>query len=274
MAQIWDEADDLQGSRLLVMLALADWANDGGYCWPSSEALAQKARMSRATVFRVLADLEQAGYVERQVRPGHSTMYRVVPRPTRQGCQPDTPPDDETGGSHSETGLTGETGRGLTGETGGVSPVRHRTTREPPEEPSPFAPPDGNADEGGQLTLLPGSRQPATSTVRRRQRDHLWEAVMDACGVDAAAIPRAARGAYNRAVKDLRDVGATPEQIRDRAAVFRLTWPGASLTPTALARRWSEVSRLQPRPATTDQRVAAGMAMRDHFAAMDRRDAR
>ncbi len=60
------------------------------------------------------------------------------------------------------------------------------------------------------------------------------------CGIDQASITRSARGAINRAVRELKEVNATPEQIRERAEVYRLRFFGATLTATALARRWAD----------------------------------
>lgn len=68
----------------------------------------------------------------------------------------------------------------------------------------------------------------------------MWEATLEACGI-SGEIPGGARGGYNRAVADLKGVGASPEQVRVRAARFRQKWPTMSLTPTALARHWAEL---------------------------------
>lgn len=88
---------------------------------------------------------------------------------------------------------------------------------------------------------------PAEPTQRRR--DLLWEAVMDACGIQPEDITESSRGAYNRAVSDLRKLGVDPDEVRHRAAAYRMRWEHASLTPTALVRRWAECSNgaaLQP----------------------------
>lgn len=49
------------GSEVLVLLALADQANDEGLCWPSQEKLAPKARQSVSTLRRSLRSLEKMG---------------------------------------------------------------------------------------------------------------------------------------------------------------------------------------------------------------------
>lgn len=90
-----------------------------------------------------------------------------------------------------------------------------------------------------------------------RRSDPLWDAVMDACGVDTATITHDARGAYNRAVGQLRSAEATPEEVSWRASVFRSQWPGVSLTPTALARRWAECARRQAHAPPDEPRFTA-----------------
>lgn len=70
----------------LVLLALADAANDAGRCWPSVLTLCSKTGLSERTVQRCLAELESLGWLNRGLRDGHSSMY-VVCNPR----QDDTP---------------------------------------------------------------------------------------------------------------------------------------------------------------------------------------
>lgn len=53
--------EEVMGSEALVLLALADQANDEGLCWPSQEKLAPKARQSVNTLRRSLRSLEKMG---------------------------------------------------------------------------------------------------------------------------------------------------------------------------------------------------------------------
>lgn len=53
--------EEVMGSEALVLLALADQANDEGFCWPSQEKLAPKARQSVSTLRRSLRSLEKMG---------------------------------------------------------------------------------------------------------------------------------------------------------------------------------------------------------------------
>jgi hypothetical protein len=88
MAKVWD-GERFSGSALLVLLAMADYANDAGICWPSVGSLARKARISERTVQRVVDHLVAEGAVE-IVRQGggsgNSNRYRVI----AEGCQGDT----------------------------------------------------------------------------------------------------------------------------------------------------------------------------------------
>jgi len=45
---VWRGYDGPGGSAMTVMLALADWCDDSGNCWPSLAAIAQKARIQDA----------------------------------------------------------------------------------------------------------------------------------------------------------------------------------------------------------------------------------
>ena len=56
ISRVWEDSNQ-SGNRLLIMLALADYADDNGYSWPSIETLARKTRMSSRTVLRAIDDL-------------------------------------------------------------------------------------------------------------------------------------------------------------------------------------------------------------------------
>lgn len=81
-----------------------------------------------------------------------------------------------------------------------------------------------------------------------RVRDEVWDALIQACQIEEEGLTASARGALNRAVRELRAVGAEPSEIHKRAARFARTWQ-VKLTPSALARRWSELAG--PAPQST-----------------------
>lgn len=63
LTSVW-ESSTQEGGPLLVMLALADNANDQMIAYPSVPTIARKARLSERQVRRVLRDLEEAGEIK------------------------------------------------------------------------------------------------------------------------------------------------------------------------------------------------------------------
>jgi hypothetical protein len=77
-----------------------------------------------------------------------------------------------------------------------------------------------------------------------RKQDVLFDAVCEVCGHDPSRLTGSERGRINRALKDLRSVGATPEQVRAAAGRWRATYPNATLTANALAVHWSKLTAI------------------------------
>lgn len=55
-------------TQKLVLLALADHADDNGTCWPSMNLIADRCLLSTRQVQRIAADLEQHGLISRERR--------------------------------------------------------------------------------------------------------------------------------------------------------------------------------------------------------------
>lgn len=81
MADVWADAP-VEGGELLVLLALADWADDDGVCWPGTAAIAKKSRLSVRHVKRVIDALVERELVELlELGAGSRTSrYRVTAR--------------------------------------------------------------------------------------------------------------------------------------------------------------------------------------------------
>lgn len=94
--------------------------------------------------------------------------------------------------------------------------------------------------ETNKNKIAPDGAKERFSEKKERPPDLLWEAMIEVCGLDGGTPTDRERKAWNGAVKSLRSAGATPGEIRARARCYRARWPGISLTPTALARRWTE----------------------------------
>lgn len=77
MTAVW-ERTDLSSTQKLVLLALADWANDEGLCWPSINRLAVKASMAGRSIQRIIRELEDAGFVRRDEVTGKGNKYWIL----------------------------------------------------------------------------------------------------------------------------------------------------------------------------------------------------
>ena len=66
------EHSKTEGNARLVLLCLADCANDEGVCWPSIRKIAQKANLSEPMTKKYLNALISVGLVNREEREDHS----------------------------------------------------------------------------------------------------------------------------------------------------------------------------------------------------------
>ncbi|MDP2432769.1 MAG: helix-turn-helix domain-containing protein, partial [Pseudomonadota bacterium] len=124
MTHVWDGYPG-GGSELLALLALADWGDDAGRCWPSMQAIAEKTRLSRSQAQRVVHGLIDAGFVvvtgnETGGKPGTTRQYQIrldrlrgSAHATPTGRMDATGSADATGRTHAQEGPhpCGETGR-------------------------------------------------------------------------------------------------------------------------------------------------------------------
>ncbi len=95
-AWVWrNTSSKIAGNHLVVLLALADVANDEGECiylkglqGGTLEGLATKCRVSRRTLIRIIQSLEDDGFLAVTRGKRHETnIYTVL---MNQGCQSDT----------------------------------------------------------------------------------------------------------------------------------------------------------------------------------------
>lgn len=125
MNMVWDM--ELEPAEKLVLLSLADQANDDGECWPSVRNMCKRSCLSERTVQRVLRTLESMGVLFRELKAGHSNIYRINATPVMV-----TP-------RHGGTPVM-VTGEGCHGDGGGGVMVTPRTISRTKREPHPPSP--------------------------------------------------------------------------------------------------------------------------------------
>ena len=74
------------------------------------------------------------------------------------------------------------------------------------------------------------------------KKDELFEAVAKACSIDWRNLTSSGRGPLNKAVKELREIGVTADQVGGRAAAYKKQYPDAALTPIALTKHWAALA--------------------------------
>jgi len=203
----WAFKQDVYPGPKLVLLALADHANgQTGLCIPGQKLLAEQCSMSVKTVQRHIKALEDAGLLRREARMRGEGRGRTSDRYFL---------GDNTGPTR-QVGTTKATNQDDQCDTVVVAePEENRK-----KEPLAATPPKESA----------------------KKKDELFEAVAEACGIDWANITTSGRGQLNKATKELRDIGVTPDQVGGRAAAYRKTYPDAPLTPSALAKHWAALT--------------------------------
>lgn len=133
-AWAWQAPADLTPHELLVLVSLADYANDRGQAWPSMATLARRCHLHRSTIFRILHRLEHHHRLIVAVRSGggrhgRSNVYQLqmtgprYPRELTEHQQIST--DDD--GSHDATRVD----KPVAPDAIGSHRATRRTTRQP-----------------------------------------------------------------------------------------------------------------------------------------------
>lgn len=187
MTWVWEHSE-ATGNDRLVLLALADCADDSGAnAYPSLETLATKARVSRRTAIRCVANLTEDGSIEvirhggRKGRGGTSNGYRVLmdapsssddltPLEERKECQPVTRDKSSLVTNQTEV-VTNRVRSGDTGVTRTVEPMNRPEARKARRKPETDAP--------DEFLITDAMRAWAAKVGVTRNLDAITEAFLD-----------------------------------------------------------------------------------------------
>ena len=143
-AQIWGSGpSDATGK--LVLLALADYANDAGECWPAVVSLAEKCSLSERATRNALRRLEAAGWITAAVGGGRKGCSRYTVNPEPGSPFADSKPGTSCPVSDDKPGPTVPVSDDKPGTSCPVSEPENPAPRAPvghliPENPAPRAP--------------------------------------------------------------------------------------------------------------------------------------
>jgi len=93
MSQVWEHSKH-KGSPLLLLLAIADHADDDGHAYPGVERLAKKIRMTKRNTQIILTKLAKSGELEIQrnqgltTKKGRTNLYHVNVKPRGENFSP------------------------------------------------------------------------------------------------------------------------------------------------------------------------------------------
>ena len=154
MASIF-ESKTLGPTERIIMLALADHADDSGRCFPSMSRLAQRTGLSERAVRTNVRKLEIEGYLSVIIGAGMSgaNVYFVKPTPAADAPRQEMPP-----GISCPEGGHMTTVRGAAG-----APKPSLTINEPPEN-TPIAPKDDDPAKA-KKTKLPELWTPSDTDI-------------------------------------------------------------------------------------------------------------
>lgn len=147
-ALTWAFDQPISATDKVVLLALADHANDRGECWPSVSLLMQRAYVGERTVQRALQSLEDGGFIVRERRQREngsdtSNLYRLIFTKVSHGVSAGVSGDQcGSGGVNlaphpKKGGVTGTGGEGVTqtGGEGGLHDTPRTIIKNPHKEP-------------------------------------------------------------------------------------------------------------------------------------------
>lgn len=226
MTQVWRM--DLQTSDKMVLLALADAANDEGVTWlavcsrkEGKLDLLKKTSLSERTIQASIKRLCEAGHLSRCEKPGRGVIYTVTPANTAppQPLRPanEAPTPATTAGKPSVTIIP------VSNETVGARQKRVQTFRFVPESwmPSP---------KHGETAASEGMTAEQMAYQATRFREHEFKKPIT--NVDLA---------FHRWIRTSKDFGngnaRTDARVESRQQNYRDSWAGADGASALLAAR-------------------------------------
>ena len=220
------------GTDKVLLLGIANHSDaEGKNAWPAVRTLARYANLEPRGVQKALRRLQSEGHIRIEQQSGGTPEMRSDRRPNRYSVIMD---GVSSGTGRQVDGVSSSTERGVLQDANGVSSGTPKPYLEPSLETSSAS----------------------------RPRDALWDCVVDVFGY-SDNMTSLERGRINKALKALREVGASPDDIRWKAASYRKQFPDVAFTPLALASNWSQLDS-QRRDRTVERCRDCSQPLKTH----------
>lgn len=261
--------------KKLVLLKLADNANDKGECWPSYQHIAEQCEISRRSAMRYIDELVEDGLIKKISRTGpkgNATNVYVVTLDGRRDGDTMTPPGDT---------VSPPPGDRVTPPSDTMTPPGDTVTPPPGDRVSPgtshsFEPvkePVNEPDMSGRKRPDASGSDPDAATrpdaaiqsgrfwgtaVDLELAEWMWDSLAEQLGDDKPRKPNLARWANTIRLmreKDSRD----PRHIRALYAWCRQHpfWSANVQSPDKLREKWSQLAAQRNR----ERETAAGIGL-------------
>lgn len=219
--EFWTDEDVTDASRDARLLFIGLWniADDAGRLW-------DKPRQIKAQVLPTDDDVDVAALIEELV--GIGLLSRWVSADGRNFLQVRNFSQHQRPQHPTASKI----------DTRGAKCISSSTFTNPHEESGGLIQERRGEEGSGEERTSSGSR--GLMSAHEVSGDDLNDTLLTVCGIEPETITASARSAYEKSVRELQTLGASTDEVMERAMAFRRTWPDATLTPTALVRRWAE----------------------------------
>ncbi|WP_398483577.1 helix-turn-helix domain-containing protein [Tardiphaga sp.] len=222
----------------LMLLTLANYADDTGCCWPSQETLSHDTEQSVDSVQRYLKKLERLGLIRKIIRPmgtgrWSSRTYFLnltvaeMSKPQSAARSDSEPERDET--SHRDAATMPQDARDHAANTSATMPhhardhaarVRHEPSLEPSIKPSlePSEPPQRKKPSAALRQMAFQESRSAVEVIQNRVAQKIgsngWEVLQGLSETDLQIVTRLEeRGRLTAAAIDLLRRGNAPKEL-------------------------------------------------------------
>lgn len=216
---VWKLSSKLvTASEKILLLSMADRANESHKCWPSQRRLEQDTCLNRKTIIKCIQSLEQKGLImkcaEKKGRLNRINVYQLVGVPGRD----DEPPIDEVPNSPKNTTFNSPNSGTFNSPNFGTQNLKEESKN---KSIPPIVPQRGRGGSGG------GTEKSKLKT--RWQEDELFQLFIN-------AYPRREKKACAwKAFRKLNpDLAFTEQLIKDVQLRCEYNWKGRDITKIPL----------------------------------------